>query len=121
MEPNPVAGRENTVDGTGPQPGTQVGRLRAAVDEAVAVGPSFLRGDIDADSMANTMINAVRDYVEAEQAAGSDGRPHDPEARALHGVLSELMGCGSGYLAGQCGADCVARTMTYMVREFGPH
>lgn len=119
MESNSVSGREG--DGAGPQTAldTQAGRMRAAVDQAVAIGPSFLRGEIDADQMANTMIRAVRGYAEHERTAGGDGRPHDPEAIALQRVLSELLGCGSGYLAGQCDADCVARTMTYMVGEFG--
>src|SRR5574337_536892 len=88
-------------------PSTQAGRKRAAVDQAVAVGPSLLRGNIDADHMANAMVRAVRDYVEQERAAGGDGRPLDAEARALQGILSELLGCGSGYLAGHCDAACV--------------
>lgn len=103
------------------KPATQTGRMRAAIDRAVSVGPSFLRGDIDADRMANTMVRAVRSYTEQEQAAGGDGVPQDPEARQLQDVLSELMGCGSGYLAGRCDAACVARTMTQMVHEFGRH
>lgn len=100
---------------------TQAARMRAAVDEAVAAGPDFLRGTIDADRMANTMVHAVRGYAESEKAAGGDGVPHDPQARELQNVLAELMACGSGYLAGRCDAACVARTMTQMVREFGPH
>lgn len=98
---------------------TQAERMRAAVDQAVAVGPGFLRGDTGADQMANTMVHAVRHYVEQERAAGSDGTPHGAEAQRLQGILAELMGCGSGYLAGQCDAACVALTMTEMVREFG--
>lgn len=101
-------------------PTTQVGRMRAAVDRAVAVGPGFLRGDIDADRMANTMVQSVRDYVQQEQASGSDGTPQGTAAQALQPVLAELMGCGSGYLAGRCDAACVARTMTEIVREFQP-
>ncbi|MBS9534985.1 hypothetical protein KIH27_15455 [Mycobacterium sp. M1] len=97
----------------------QATRMRAAIDQAVAVGPSFLRGEIDADSMAGSMIRAVQGYVEQEQAAGGDGRPHDAQAMGLQNILAELMGCGSGYLAGRCDAACVARTMTEMVREFG--
>ena len=99
-------------------PITQVGRMRAAVAQAVAEGPSFLRGDVDADHMAKTMIRAVRHYVEQERAAGGDGAPQNAEARALQDTIGELMGCGSGYLAGQCDADCVARTMTEMVHQF---
>ena len=99
---------------------TQAGRMRAAIDKAVAVGPGFLRGDVDADHMANTMVGAVRGYVEQERAAGSDGVPHDVQARQLQNVLAELMACGSGFLAGRCDAACVARTMTQMVHEFPP-
>ncbi|MGH3561353.1 MAG: hypothetical protein ACRDTN_06005 [Mycobacterium sp.] len=121
MESNPVAGREHKAAGAEPAPSTQAARMRAAVGQAIAIGPSFLHGDVDADQMANTMVRAVRDYVEQERAAGGDGRPRDAEARALQGILSELLGCGSGYLAGHCDAACVARTMTQMVREFGRH
>lgn len=101
-------------------PATQVGRMRAAIDKAVTVGPGFLRGDVDANHMANTMVGAVRGYVDQERAAGSDGTPHDAQARQLHNVLAELMACGSGFLAGRCDAACVARTMTQMVHEFPP-
>lgn len=98
---------------------TQAGRMRAAIDKAVAAGPGFLRGDVDADHMAHTMVNAVRSYAEEEQAAGRGEVPMDAEAEDLQEVLAELMTCGSGYLAGRCDADCVARTMTQMVHEFG--
>lgn len=101
-------------------PATQVGRMRAAIDKAVTVGPGFLRGDVDANHMANTMVGAVRGYVEQERVAGSDGVPHDAQARQLQNVLAELMTCGSGFLAGRCDAACVARTVTQMVREFAP-
>lgn len=107
--------------GTAGEASTQAGRMRAAVAQAVAVAPDFLQGNIDASRMANTMVSAVRHYSEQERAAGGDGRPHDAEAQALQGVLAELMGCGSGFLAGRCDAACVARTMTQMVHEFGPH
>ncbi|MDE3179144.1 MAG: hypothetical protein KGM47_05730 [Acidobacteriota bacterium] len=103
------------------KPITQAARMRAAIDQAVTVGPSFLRGDTDADHMANTMVQAVRSYTEQKRAAGGDGMPRSVEARVLQDVLSELMGCGSGFLAGRCDAACVARTMTQMVHEFGPH
>lgn len=121
MKSNPVAGRQHNAAGVGPAPGAQDRRMRAAIDQAVALGPSFLRGGIDADHMAQTMVRAVQDYIEQERIAGGDGRPHDAEARELQGILSELLGCGSGYLAGQCDAACVARTMTQMVGEFGAH
>lgn len=99
---------------------TQAGRMHAAIAQAVAVAPGFLRGDVDADHMANAMVHAVRHYVEQEQAAGGDGAPHGAEAQALQGTLAELMACGSGYLAGRCDGACVARTMTAMVHEFAP-
>jgi hypothetical protein len=102
-------------------PATQAGRMRVAIDQAVAVGPGFLRGDVDADHMAHSMVHAVRSYVEQERAAGGDGAPHGADAQALQNALAELMACGSGYLAGRCDAACVARTMTQMVHEFGPH
>lgn len=106
---------------TGAAPATQATRMRAAVDHAVTLGPGFLRGDIDADHMANAMVEAVQAYLTRERAAGGDGVAHGAEAQALQNVLAELMGCGSGYLAGRCDAACVARTMTQMVHEFGPH
>lgn len=100
-------------------PATQVARMRSAIHKAVAVGPDFLRGTVDADHMANTMVAAVRGYAEQERAAGGDGMPRGNEAQALQNVLAELMTCGSGYLAHRCDAACVARTMTAMVHEFG--
>lgn len=101
-------------------PTTQVGRMRAAIDTAVAVAPGFLRGKVRADDMAHTMVNAVNTYVARERATGSDGTPKDTQARQLQDVLAELMTCGSGFLAGRCDAACVARTMTQMVHEFPP-
>lgn len=108
--------------------------MRAAVDRALAVGPGFLAGDIDADTMATTMVQAVRDYADQERtgalargAAGDAVPAFVPAASAAHAgaqaaelrsVLAELMTCGSGYLAGRCDADCVARTMTYLVGEY---
>lgn len=99
--------------------GTQTERMRTAIQTVVAVGPSFLRGDIDADRMAGTMLRAVGDFIGQERAAGEEPGPPNAEARALHHVLSELRVCGSGYLAGQCDAACVARTITQVVQEFG--
>ena len=119
MRANPVAEKQQETMGTAPT--TQAGRMRAAVDEAVAVAPGFLRGDVDAEHMANTMVHAVHNYIEQERAAGSDGTPRTAEARALQGTLTELMACGSGYLADRCDAACVARTMTEMVHEFATH
>lgn len=115
---NPRIEQQHETAGASGVPITQVGRMRAAVEQAVAAGPSFLRGDVDADHMAKTMVHAVQGYVEQERAAGGDGAPRNAEARALQDTLGELMGCGSGYLSGQCDADCVARTMTAMVHEF---
>ena len=100
-------------------PTTQAGRMHAAIEKAVIVAPGFLRGDVDAEHMATTMVDAVRIYLEQEHAAGSDGFPHEADARALQGTLHELMTCGSGYLASRCDSACVARTMTEIVREFG--
>lgn len=121
MNANPATKHPHKAACAASEPTTQVGRMRVAIDEAVSVGPGFLRGDTDADHMANTMVQAVQSYAEQERAAGGDGVPQSAEARALQDVLSELMGCGSGFLAGRCDAACVARTMTQMVHEFGPH
>lgn len=120
MKADLIGEQQHETAGSSSRPMTQAGRMRAAVGQAVAVAPGFLRGDVDADHMAKTMVHAVRGYVEREQATGSDGAPHDAEAETLHSTLAELMACGSGYLAGRCDAACVARTMTQMVREFAP-
>ncbi len=82
--------------------GGQEARMRAAIGEAVSIAPQFLRGEIDADRMAHTMVDAVRRYAEHEQAAG--GVRHGAEVEHLQHALAELMGCGSGYLAGRCDA-----------------
>ena len=121
MKANRIAAQQHETASASSAPMTQAGRMRAAVEQAVAIAPGFLRGDVDADHMANTMVHAVRNYVEQERAAGGDGDPHDAEAQALQGTLAELMACGSGYLAHRCDAACVARTMTQMVREFATH
>ena len=118
MEAIPGAGQPHETAEASSVPMTQAGRMRAAVEQAVAVGPRFLRGDIDADHMAKAMVHAVHGYVEQERTAGSDGAAQNAEAQALQDALAELMACGSGYLAGRCDAACVARTMTQMVREF---
>lgn len=89
--------------------------MRAAVDRAIALGPDFLAGKVEATRMAESMVTAVRGYIEH----AGDGIPHGAEATELHETLRELMGCGSGFLAGRCDAACVARTMTYMVGEYG--
>ncbi|ODS91559.1 MAG: hypothetical protein ABS45_10705 [Comamonas sp. SCN 65-56] len=63
-----------------------------------------MRGEVDADHMAHTMIDAVRAYAEREQALGGDGQPETLEAEHLQHALMELMGCGSGYLEHRCDA-----------------
>lgn len=91
--------------------------MRTAIDRVVAQGPRFLQHEIDADQMAHLMVSAVADHE-----AQAEGKPDDssPEARALTKVLHELKTCGSGYLAGRCDADCVARTIRWLVGEFAP-
>ena len=121
MGPNLTTEQQHHATDASSVPTTQVGRMRAAVEQAVAVAPGFLRGDVDANHMTKTMVHAVNSYVEQERAAGNDGKPRGAEAQALQGTLAELMACGSGYLAGRCDAACVARTMTQMVHEFPPH
>ena len=121
MEANPITDQQHETAPATSVHATQVGRMRSAVAQAVAVAPGFLRGDVDADHMTKTMVHAVNNYVAQERAAGSDGSPHGAEAQALQGTLAELMACGSGYLAGRCDAACVARTMTQIVHEFPPH
>lgn len=121
MNTNPVTKHQHKTADAAPKATAQAARMRAVIEQAVSVGPSFLRGDINADQMANTIVKAVRGYAEQERTAGGDGVPHGAEAQQLQNVLDELMGCGSGYLAGRCDAACVARTMTQMVHEFGEH
>ena len=118
MGANPTTEQERHTTEASSAPTTQVGRMRAAVEQAVVVAPGFLRGDVDVDHMTKTMVRAVNGYLEQERAAGSDGTPRGAEAQALQGTLAELMACGSGYRAGRCDAACVARTMTQMVHEF---
>ncbi|MBC6942765.1 MAG: hypothetical protein DWB45_08585 [Xanthomonadales bacterium] len=97
----------------------QVQRMREAIAQVVTLGPRFLDGGTDADHMAHTMVDAVRRYAQQEHDLGYDGAPHSVEATQLQQVLAELMACGSGYLAQRCDAACVARTINYMVHEFG--
>jgi len=96
----------------------QIAQIRSAIQKVVAVGPDFLNHKIAADEMAHTMVKAVDDYVALAQKEGSL-QPQSNEAEELQGVLSELKGCGSGFLADRCDDACVARTITYMVNEFG--
>lgn len=102
--------------GGGAPAGDALAHMHAALGQAlaVAVAPSFLRGEVDAGHMANTMVAAARQGLQA----GASLEP-PAQARALGAALHELQVCGSGYLAGRCDGACVARTMTAMLREFG--
>lgn len=97
----------------------QADRIKAAVDGVIAIGPGFLRGEITVDAMTEAMVGAVRDYEMDERAQGRDGSPLGPGSAQLMPVLQELITCGGGYRAGRCDAACVARTMTYLVGEYG--
>lgn len=121
MRANSVTGQQHERAAESSAPMTHVEWMRAAIGQAVAVAPGFLRGDIDADHMTKTMVHAVRNYVEQEQAAGGHGNAQNAEAQTLQGTLDELRACGSGYLTGRCDAACVARTMTQVVHEFVPN
>lgn len=109
-----------------------VQRLRSALAPVVIAGRDFLAGRVDADGMTSTMVRAVREYYEVEDAP-SDGADHagtpavgrsildaaQQESHELQAVLAEVYTCGSGFRARRCDADCVARTMSQIVREFG--
>ncbi|GAA3949439.1 hypothetical protein [Microbacterium soli] len=97
----------------------QAERIRAAIEGPVSLGPGFLRGEVTVQAMTDAMIAAVRGYQAGEQAAGRDLAPLGSESAELIPVLKELITCGGGYQAGRCDAACVARTMTYLVSEFG--
>ena len=106
----------------------RVERMRVALAPVIALGPEFLAGRRDADDMAHTMVTAVQGYVAGEQGSPDAGGPADaetapasqsPQSVALEAALAEVYTCGSGYLAERCDADCVARTMTQIVAEFG--
>lgn len=90
--------------------------LQHTIDRVVATGPTFLSGEIDADTMANTMVAAVTDYKTRQPKDAHGSRPGDPE---LQMVVREIYGCGAGYLAGMCDGACVARTITSLVDAFG--
>ncbi|HEX7340015.1 MAG TPA: hypothetical protein VF271_08800 [Rhodanobacteraceae bacterium] len=96
----------------------EMAAMRAAIAKAVAVGPDFLAGRVAPEHMAHTMIDAVQGFVHEAQAQGWS-QPSGREAQELGQALSELMGCGSGFLAQRCDAACVARTMTCMVDTYG--
>jgi uncharacterized protein YfaQ (DUF2300 family) len=106
----------------------QARRMRAALSPVLAIGPDFLAGRLHADDMAQTMVRAVQQYSESEQArqnAGPEpdedraGAPTSQAAQELHAALAEIYTCGSGYLADRCDSDCVARTMEQIMGEFG--
>lgn len=96
----------------------QADRIRAAIETPIAMGPGFLRGEVTVDDMTDAMIAAVRTYQTEEKDAGRDLAPLGARSSELIPVLKELITCGGGYQAGRCDADCVARTMTYLVGEF---
>ncbi len=104
----------------------QAQRMQAALSPVLSIGPEFLSGRVDADDMAHTMVRAVEAYAEAERVRqqASASREEDPVSLRrtvpeLEAALAEIYGCGSGYLAHRCDSDCVARTMTQIMGEFG--
>lgn len=97
----------------------QADRIQAAIDVPISMGPGFLRGEVTVDDMTDAMIAAVRGYQAQEKSAGRDLAPLGERSNELVPVLKELITCGGGYQAGRCEADCVARTMTSLVAEFG--
>ena len=102
-------------------------RMQAALSAVLEVGPEFLAGRLHADDMAQTMVRAVQEYSAKEQARQADGLPGSGDggasaseaAHELRAALAEIYTCGTGYLADRCDADCVARTMAEIMREFG--
>ncbi|MDN5797060.1 MAG: hypothetical protein L0H79_15060 [Intrasporangium sp.] len=102
--------------------------MQAALAPVLTLGPEFLSGRRDADDMAHTMVRAVQEYVgdegtrqPAAAPAGAERAPA-PSSRAaqeLEAALAEIYACGSGYLADRCDSDCVARTMSEIMGEFG--
>jgi hypothetical protein len=102
-------------------------RMQAALSPVLEIGPEFLAGRLHADDMAQTMVRAVQDYSAKEQARRADARPGSGDggasaseaAHELRAALAEIYTCGTGYLADRCDADCVARTMVEIMREFG--
>lgn len=103
-------------------------RMQAALSPVLVSGPEFLAGRLEADDMAHTMVQAVEAYTRGEQERTHAGVPAGEglvptsasrTTQELEAALAEIYTCGSGYLADRCGADCVARTMTQIVGEFG--
>lgn len=95
----------------------QVNQMREAIAKVLALGPRFLAKEVPAEEMAQTMVKAVQDYAKQAEKGGYL-QPESETALELQNILRELMGCGSGFLAQRCDADCVARTIDYMVHEF---
>lgn len=95
----------------------QLAQIKSAIKKVVTAGPDFLAHKIPAEKMADTMVKAVDAYAKQAETGGYI-RPESTEAEDLMEVLLELKGCGSGFLVNRCDADCVARTITYMVGEF---
>lgn len=112
-------------------PDAGVERLRGALTPVVVVGRDFLAGRLDANSMTSTMVRAVREYYEAEDARNSSDHTGEQvaarstsdaarrEFQELEATLAEVYTCGSGFRAQRCDADCVARTMSQIVHDFG--
>lgn len=83
----------------GPGVPTQADHMRAAIHDAVALAPQFLRGELGPVQMAQAMIEAARKGSQpVPGAASGDADEH------LRHALAELHGCGSGFLAGRCDA-----------------
>lgn len=105
----------------------QTQRMQAALSPVLVIGPDFLAGRRDADDMAHTMVQAVQGFVDGERARQQAGLPDEDPAPAkasrsageLQAALAEIYTCGSGYLADRCDSDCVARTMSQIMGEFG--
>lgn len=97
----------------------QAERIRMAIDEVIALGPAFIRGDITVGVMTDAMLASVADYQRGEEVAGREVMPLGPRSTELFPVFQEFVACGGGYQAGRCDADCVVRTMTHLVDEYG--
>ncbi|WP_344784934.1 hypothetical protein [Microbacterium kribbense] len=100
----------------------QTRRMHEAMAPVLQIGPDFLAGRRDADEMAHTMVGAVQRFVSAERTRQGVADEHGAQIQVsgqLQATLSELYGCGAGYLADRCDSACVARTMTEIMREFG--
>ncbi|MEO6944534.1 MAG: hypothetical protein ABI053_07470 [Lacisediminihabitans sp.] len=106
----------------------QAQRMQDALSPVLVIGPEFLAGRRHADDMAHTMVQAVQEYAKGEQARqqasllpGEHPAPASAsrEEQELQAALVEVYTCGSGYLADRCDSDCVVRTMTQILGEFG--